>query len=117
MNLLADESVDQPIVAALRDDGHSIVFVAELTPSISDDEVLNEANHLGAVLLTADKDFGELVFRQGRVPAGVVLIRLAGIGPQTKAEITCRAFGQHGPEFVGSFSVISIGSVRIRHLP
>jgi predicted nuclease of predicted toxin-antitoxin system len=117
MNLLADESIDQPIVVALRQDGHDVVYIAELSPSISDDEVLDRANHGGAVLLTADKDFGELVFRQGRAHTGVVLIRLAGLVPQTKAQTVCHAISEHGPEFVGSFSVISAGLVRIRHSP
>ncbi len=44
MKLLADESVDRPIVERLRDDGHEVVYVAELSPSIGDDEVLQKAN-------------------------------------------------------------------------
>ena len=70
MNLLADESVDRPIVERLRDDGHEVVYVAELSPSIGDDEVLQKANDSRALLLTTDKDFGELVFRQRRLNLG-----------------------------------------------
>ena len=65
MNLFADESVDQAVVERLRQDSHDVLYVAELAPSIADDEVLREANARSAVLVTADKDFGELVFRQG----------------------------------------------------
>lgn len=78
MNLLADESVDQPVVDRLRAEGHAVLSIAEMEPSISDEAVLTLANQRGAGLLTADKDFGELVFRQGRVSAGVLLLRLAG---------------------------------------
>jgi hypothetical protein len=67
MNFVADESVDQPIVAKLRQDGHDIVYVAELSPSASDDDVLQQANQRSAVLLNADKDFGEVIFRQHRL--------------------------------------------------
>jgi predicted nuclease of predicted toxin-antitoxin system len=98
----------------LRHDGHDVVFIAEVSPSIADDEVLNDANALHAVLLTADKDFGEMVFRQHRVHAGVVLIRLAGLSAAAKAQTVCSAFKDHGHEFVGSFSVISTGLVRVR---
>jgi len=73
MNPLADESVDQSIVAGLRQEGHDVVYVAELSPSISDDEVLREANDRGALLLTADKDFGELVVRQASYASAVCL--------------------------------------------
>jgi predicted nuclease of predicted toxin-antitoxin system len=117
MNLVADESIDQAIVAGLRQEGHDVLYIAELSPSISDDEVLNEANGRGAVLLTADKDFGELVYRQGRVHGGVVLIRLSGLSAQTKVETVCGAVKKHGSEFVNAFSVISAGMVRVRHSP
>ena len=63
MKFLADEGVDKQIVDRLRQDGHSVWYVAEMEPGISDDEVLTIANQENAILLTADKDFGELIFR------------------------------------------------------
>ncbi|MCZ7357829.1 MAG: DUF5615 family PIN-like protein [Candidatus Methanoperedens sp.] len=82
---------------------------------ISDDEVLEMANEKTVLLLTADKDFGELVFRQRRITSGVVLIRLAGLSPTRKAEIVVSAIKKHGTELKQSFSVITPGAVRIRH--
>jgi predicted nuclease of predicted toxin-antitoxin system len=114
VNLFADESVDGPVVERLRWDGHGGVYVAELAPSITDDELLREANGQGAILVTADKDFGELVFRQGAVHAGVVLLRLAGLEKLTKGEIVAEVCRLRGAELVGSFTVISPGQVRIR---
>jgi predicted nuclease of predicted toxin-antitoxin system len=114
MMLLADESVDRQIVERLRQDGHDTLYVAELSPSITDDQVLQEANTRNALLLTEDKDFGELVYRLGRVHAGVVLIRLAGLPPSTKAETVAKVFQDHATELAGAFSVISPGAVRIR---
>ncbi|NBV25164.1 MAG: hypothetical protein EBS05_25000 [Proteobacteria bacterium] len=114
MNLLADEGVDAAVVARLRQDGHTVLFVAELEPGISDDLVWDRANFLGALLLTADKDFGELVFRLGRIHAGVVLIRLAGVSAEAKVELLSDAFQTHGAQFTGAFSVVSPGVVRIR---
>jgi predicted nuclease of predicted toxin-antitoxin system len=114
MNLWADESVDRPIVERLRQDGHSVVYVAELSPSISDDEVLQQSNGQGAILLTADKDFGELVFRQNRVHNGVVLIRLLGISANSKAEIVAETLRLRAEEVSSAFTVISPGIVRIR---
>ncbi|MDO8725455.1 MAG: DUF5615 family PIN-like protein [Candidatus Methanoperedens sp.] len=77
--------------------------------------VLEMANDKSALLLTADKDFGELVFRQKRVTSGVVLIRLAGLSSIRKAEIVVSAINKHGRELMHSFSVINPGAVRIRH--
>ena len=64
MNFVADESVDIQIVDRLRKDGHFVWYVTEMSPSITDDEVRELANSKSAPLITSDKDFGELVFRQ-----------------------------------------------------
>ncbi|GIW42747.1 MAG: hypothetical protein KatS3mg077_0029 [Candidatus Binatia bacterium] len=65
MKILADEGVDRPVVERLRQDGHEVRYVAEIEPGISDDNILDLANREGAVLLTADKDFGEFVISSG----------------------------------------------------
>jgi predicted nuclease of predicted toxin-antitoxin system len=114
VNLLADESVDRQIVARLRQDGHEVLYIAETEPSITDDLVLERANENTALLLTADKDFGELVFRETLLSSGgVVLIRLAGLSASKKAEIVSDAFREKGVEFLRCFSVISPGRVRV----
>ncbi len=84
MNFLADDNVDRQIADRLRSMGHNVEYVAEKDAGISDDEVLEMANEKNTLLLTADKDFGELVFRQRRVTSGIVLIRLAGFLPPVK---------------------------------
>ena len=114
MNLLADEGVDRAVVERLREDGHDVLYVAELSPSIPDDDVLRQANDRGALLVTADKDFGELVFRQGRVHFGVVLLRLVGLSNATKAQIVAEVCRDRASELSRAFSVISPGQVRIR---
>lgn len=115
MNLLADESVDRQIVERLRRDGHHVPFVAEMEPGITDDLVLTRANQEGAMLLTADKDFGELVFRQRRISLGVILARLFGLSPERKADIVANAIRKHSRELPHTFAVITPTSVRIRH--
>lgn len=116
MNLLADESVDGPIVERLRRVGHHVRYVAELEPGISDEVVLSLANQEESVLLTADKDFGELVFRQRRIISGVILIRLAGLAPKDKADIVVSVVSERVEELLHSFTVIAPKVVRIRKL-
>jgi len=103
------------IADRLRSVGYNVEYVAEKDAGISDDEVLEIANDKNTLLLTADKDFGELVFRQRRVTSGVVLIRLAGLSPTRKAEIVVSTIKKHGTELMHSFSVITPGAIRIRH--
>jgi predicted nuclease of predicted toxin-antitoxin system len=115
MNLVADESVDCQIVNRLRDDGHKVLYIAEVEPSISDDAVFNRANEKAALLITADKDFGEIVFRDKRLISDVVvLLRLAGLTPAKKADVVSESIRENELSFPHHFSVISPGKVRIR---
>lgn len=92
-----------------------MLFVAAMELGISDDVVLERANQERAMLLTADKDFGELVFRQKRAALGVILVRLAGLSPNLKAEITVIAIQQHSSAIANAFTVVTSSMVRIRH--
>ena len=114
MRLLADEGVDVAIVARLRSDGHDVVYVADLAPGVTDEAVLQLANAGERVLLTIDKDFGELVFRQRRVAFGVLLVRLAGQPSPSRAVAVSQVIGAHSGEMAGAFTVLSPGLVRIR---
>ncbi len=114
MNFLADENVDRPIVHQLRRDGHQVLYIAEASPSIDDDTILDDANRLNALLLTSDKDFGELVYRQHRIHAGVILLRIEGYSPEQKATHVSNAIRSHATSLLNAFTVISHGRTRIR---
>ena len=116
MNFVADEGVDCCIVDRLRQDGHQIWYVAEMAPAISDEAVLGIANREAALLLTADKDFGEMVFRQHRFSGGIILIRLAGLSPAHKADVVAAAVNRHLSELAQGFTVIAPGICRTRRL-
>lgn len=114
MKLLADENIDKQMVEALRKKGYVVDYVAEMEPGISDDLVLGHARDDQNLLLTADKDFGKLVFRLRQLSSGVVLIRLAGLSPGKKAEIVVSFIEKYFDHLIGSFSVISPKGIRIR---
>ena len=88
--------------------------MAEIKKDSIDEEVLRIANESGAVLITRDKGFGELVFRQGLSTHGVLLLRLAGIPMSERQEMLLRAVREHSGEFRGSFSVLTKSGLRIR---
>ena len=114
MIFLADEGVDRQIVERLRQDGHQVAYVAEMSPGISDEIVLAHSRDAASVLITADKDFGELVFRQGHASAGVLLIRLSGLSTAQKALTVSTAIREHDEELPGAFAVLGPGNIRIR---
>ena len=76
MKFLVDECCDAGLVKSLRDAGHDVAFVVEQNPGASDDDVLQVAYKEERILLTEDKDFGELSYRLRKPSAGIVLIRV-----------------------------------------
>lgn len=115
MNLVADESVDFTIVRLLRRIGFTVYSISESSPSISDEEVLQIAFQKNSILITEDKDFGELVIRFKKKNKGIVLIRLIGVGLEKKIEIIEQVFREHFEEMKNKFVVISKNYIRIRN--
>jgi predicted nuclease of predicted toxin-antitoxin system len=106
--------VERQIPSHSRADGHTVWYVAEMQPGISDDQVLLLCRTHEAILVTSDKDFGELVYRQGQAHHGVVLLRMAGASTKTKALLLGAFVTQHGERIAGAFSVPEPGRARIR---
>jgi predicted nuclease of predicted toxin-antitoxin system len=116
MRFLANENFPGAAVAALRAAGHDVVWIRVADPGTSDAEVLAWATREERILLTFDKDFGELASRN-ILPAksGVILLRTRmpkpGEGLRRLADlISARS------DWVGHFSVIEPGRIRMRRL-
>lgn len=114
MNLLADESVDFGIIEALRIHGYEIEAIIENDPSIDDDEVLEIAIKKDVILLTEDKDFGELTYRLKKPNKGILLIRLSGLTIEKKIEMVLETLDKYKEELKNHFSVLSVNKLRIR---
>jgi len=116
MILVLDESIDRSIAEALKNAGFEVLYVLEMERGIKDEEVLEIANSNNALLLTSDKDFGDLVFRRKMIFTGVVLFRIFGISNQEKGELAVRIIKTHGNEFYNAFTVITPKTIRIRRI-
>ena len=117
MRFLANETFPGDAVTALRTAGHELAWIRTDAPGSLDPDVLARAVRENRVLLTFDKDFGELAWRAG-LPAtsGVVLFRLpmpspAHVGPAIASIIGSRE------DWAGQFSVVEPGRIRMRSLP
>ena len=117
MTFLADESVDFPIVKSLRDQNFIVDYITELKPGISDDQVIELASQKSRILITADKDFGDLTFRKKKVSEGIILYRLPGLSNTDKAVLVTTIIKDHFSDIPGSFTVITKDSIRIKRLP
>ncbi|MBD3407859.1 MAG: hypothetical protein GF411_17195 [Candidatus Lokiarchaeota archaeon] len=66
-----------------------------------------------SILMTADKDFGELVYRQGKAHHGIILVRLHGVPRENKVAILTTVLKEHEGKLVGAFTVVEPNQVRI----
>ena len=114
MIFLADEGIDRSIVDCLRGQGHHVFYVVEEIRSLDDDILLDIAAEENRILITRDKDFGELVFRLQKAHAGVILIRLEGYTTTERADMVCKLVKLYAEQLSNNFSVIQKGVIRIR---
>jgi len=113
--ILADENIVAAVVHQLREDGWGVVWIAEIAPAIGDRDVLARAVAEDRILLTDDKDFGEIVVREGRPHRGVVLLRLAEMPPAERADLVSTVFRTAMVEMKDAFTVVHAdGRLRIR---
>lgn len=112
MRLLADENVPRAVVDELRRWGHDLDWIRTASPGISDPEVLERARVEDRIVLTFDKDFGELAFRQ-RLPCGcgVILLRLV-LPPDELATRIADVLASRD-DWPGHFSVVEAERIRM----
>lgn len=117
LRFLADESCDFAAVCALRTEGFDVLCVAEAMAGADDESVIALALREGRILLTEDKDFGQLVFAAGSKSVGVVLTRFpAGARPALAARML-DLVRKHADRLTGSFVVLQPERIRISALP
>jgi predicted nuclease of predicted toxin-antitoxin system len=114
---LANENVPGEVVEAARQAGHDLAWICELTPGIDDDAVLAASLAEKRVLLTFDKDFGEMAFRQGKAATcGVILLRPRLREPDYVARFTVAVLAQQ-IDWEGHFGIAQEGKLRVVPLP
>lgn len=113
-SFVADENFDFTVVNQLREKGFSVLAIAESFFSVADPQVLQIVVDRNSILLTEDKDFGELVHRLRMSHCGILLVRLLKISSQEKSRRVCEVIEKQGIELINSFSVLSNEQLRIR---
>lgn len=116
MKLLADECCDRWLVEALRGAGHDVLFILESKPGATDDEVLALAFDEQRIIVTEDKDFGELVYRLKRPAHGIILIRINVINRNLKWPRFQKLIDTYLDRCSGRFVVIDENKFRFRPL-
>jgi len=117
VKLVADESCAGPVIRALRAAGHDVVAIAEVATGTSDESVMSRAFGEGRVLITEDRDFGELVYALGHSTAGVAFVKFHRRARRGKPAAVVEAVAKLGERMNGGFAVIEPGRVRLAKRP
>jgi predicted nuclease of predicted toxin-antitoxin system len=113
---LADECISARLVKRLRDEGHDVAYAAEMAAGVIDTDLIALANRDGRLLLTDDKDFGELVIRRQWIVPGLVFMRIVSEHPQIRWERLRAAILQFGDSLYGRYTVVEGARFRFRPL-
>jgi predicted nuclease of predicted toxin-antitoxin system len=117
MRFLADESCDFSVVRVLRSAKHDVVAIAEVSPRADDDDVRGRAVSDERILITEDKDFGQLVYASMRRTGGVIFIRFPARARRNLAGAVLDLVRQRGQRLIGTFTVLQPGRVRTGRIP
>ena len=117
MRFLADENVSRFVVEGLRVAGFDVAAIGAMNPGASDADVLGIASREDRILVTEDRDFGELVIRQRLSIRGVVLLELDRLSNLAEADMVAAVVSANVEKLPGNLLVIEPGRVRVRPLP
>jgi predicted nuclease of predicted toxin-antitoxin system len=117
MRFLADESCDFSVVRALRSADHNVVAIVEVSPREEDPSVMDRAVTESRILITEDKDFGQLVYARLQRTGGVIFIRFPARARRSLPATIVELVRRRGESLIGNFTVVQPGRVRTGRKP
>jgi predicted nuclease of predicted toxin-antitoxin system len=113
MRFVVDECTGSVVAKWLRDQGHDVFSVYDDARGLDDKSILQRACDEERILVTCDKDFGELIFRDELPHKGVLLIRTADQEPAKLIDLLSRVLADHADQLAEHFVVATENRVRV----
>jgi predicted nuclease of predicted toxin-antitoxin system len=117
MRFLADENVSRLVVDRLRSAKFDVQAMTDIGPGTSDPDVLEAARTKDRIVITEDRDFGELVVRQRLAVGGIILLELDHLSNAAEADRVPEVVLSHAAKLAVHLVVIEPGRIRLRPLP
>lgn len=111
---IVDECTGLSVVHFLRRQGYDAIGVSEAMPQAIDADILQRAVVENRIVVTNDKDFGDMVFRDRRPHRGIILLRLADDLPETKRRVLAAVLAEHVDKLADHFVVATEDNIRMR---
>jgi len=112
IKFIADVNIEKPIIDYLSESGCDIKWVPDYNCEMLDEELLKMANKEKRILITNDKDFGEIVFLQKRLSVGVILFRVKGQNTGDKVRLIKKLLDNYSDKILNHFVVITQNKFR-----
>jgi len=113
VRFLVDECTGPAVARWLRNLHHNVYSVYDEDRGLDDESILRKANRGNYILITNDKDFGELIFRMRRPHKGVILLRLDDERAENKIAVLQRVFKSYSNKLANNLVVVTEKTVRI----
>lgn len=110
---MVDECVGPSLANWLRSQGYDVVSSYDNLQGLSDNMVLQKAYQENRILITSDKDFGDMIFRQQMNHRGIILLRLNDERPMNKIHVIKNLIANYSQDLAESFTVVTEKSVRV----
>ncbi len=114
LKFLFDVGVSGKAEIWLKENGYDIKSIRDIDPCMSDKEILEIAVKEDRMIVTMDKDFGELIYKSGLVHSGVLLLRLEDAGSDKKLAIIQHILHNYSEEIFNKFCVFQKDTLRIK---
>ena len=112
MRFLVDECTGPAVALWLHIKGYEVFSVFEKARGMNDDDIIQKAATENWILITNDKDFGDKVFRDGRLHRGVILLRLEDERSESKIKVLSLLLQSYKDRLLDSFVVATERKVR-----
>lgn len=116
LRFLVDNSSGRKLANSLKDKNYDVIYAGNVLPEANDEEILKRAEEENRILITNDKDFGELIFRYGKPSSGVVLLRLKIDFPDHRVRVLLSLIDKLHIKLRNKFIVASEDKIRIKEL-
>ena len=114
LKFLADVNIEKALVDYLKNNGYDVIWIPDYNCRLKDEDLLILANIENRILITNDTDFGELIFNQRKISAGIILIRIKGQKVSKKLDVLRKLLINYSEKIKNHYIVISDKRIRIK---
>ena len=115
IKFIADVNVEKAIVDYLLEEGYDVKWIPDYNREMLDEDLLELAKVEGRILITNDKDFGEIVFLQKSLSLGIILLRIKGQKVEVKLKLIKELFKNYRNKLLNNFVIIT--DKKLRFIP